>query len=359
MSIQYMDGLQIYGGVTSRIVEGTPWAGFTVFDSSGLVIDPSGETTDYMLRIFGDGPTEYRMVLPASRTKVGLAQRVYLSGLPVDNDGRPVFAEMRDESNDLIYSWVISPTGRIQLIQGPPATYIDRVTVDETTSPVVGVGVKTHIEVVIDIITGEYECRVEGITVMSGTDPSPPVGFTEVGIVAWSMAWFYNETPAADKRMFIQDIILWDDQGTQNNDFIGPVTIYTLPVDGDVSSGWTPSTGTTQYTLLDELNPDDADYISASDALPAAAIFTFQDLPDDVVAVRALQTVVRARKTDGGEGQLQVSLISGMDTDLGANRPVAVSTAYYYDVSELDPATAALWIPLDVDNADIQLNRTV
>ena len=157
----------------------------------------------------------------------------------------------------------------------------------------------------------------------------------------------------------IQDIVVWDDKVSVNNSFIGPGRVLTLRPNGDVSSGWTPSVGSSDSDILDDPIASDAANISAADTLPAAAIVELENLPPDVVSVRAIQTMVRTIKTDGGDANLQVSLLSDGSEDLGADQAVLASYAYNWDISELDPATSAQWTPTAVDLATLKINRTL
>jgi hypothetical protein len=159
--------------------------------------------------------------------------------------------------------------------------------------------------------------------------------------------------------MYVKDFVAWDTAGSQNNDFLGSVQVYTLQLDGDVSFNWDTSSGTVGYELIDELTPDDAGYISAGDPPPAASEFGFENLPVDITSVKGLLTVARMRKTDGGDGQVQMGLLSGVDADLGTDRPITTAFTYYWDVSELNPTTLAAWTPTEVDDAVVTIDRTV
>ena len=109
--------------------------------------------------------------------------------------------------------------------------------------------------------------------------------------------------------------------------------------------------------MIDEQDPNDADFISAGDPPPSPAVFTVSNLPPDIVGVKALIPVVRARKIDGGDGNIQVGL-TGTATDLGADRPITTAFTYFWDVSELSPDTAAAWTPVEVDAVKLQIDRT-
>jgi hypothetical protein len=158
---------------------------------------------------------------------------------------------------------------------------------------------------------------------------------------------------------YSKDLLIWDGAGSVDNDFFGSVSIYALLTDADISLNWTPSTGSTGWDLLDESPPNDADYISAPDPAPAAAVMSLTNLPADVTSVRGLISFVRAAKTDGGDGDLQVSLTSGANTDAGADRPMTTAFTYWKDVSEVNPGTGVFWTPTEVDAMDIEFDRTV
>jgi hypothetical protein len=69
-------------------------------------------------------------------------------------------------------------------------------------------------------------------------------------------------------------------------------------------------------------------------------------------------TIVRAAKTDGGDGSLQVSVVSSGTAGDGTNRPITVAQTYWTDVHDLDPHTSAAWTPTTVNAAQLKINRT-
>jgi hypothetical protein len=92
---------------------------------------------------------------------------------------------------------------------------------------------------------------------------------------------------------------------------------------------------------------------------PAASKFGLSDLPTNVTSVKGLYAVNRSRKTDSGDGQLQVGMVSGVSTVLGNDRTITTSYTYWTDVFEEDPATSAPWTRTGVNAAQLQVNRTV
>jgi hypothetical protein len=113
------------------------------------------------------------------------------------------------------------------------------------------------------------------------------------------------------------------------------------------------------FSLLDKPGGvDDSSYIEAGDPPPAASIVELDDLPADVVSVRALMSLVRAQKSDAGDATLQVGIKSASNDDLGTDRVISTAFTYYWDLSEVDPDTAAAWTPSAVDAAQLQMDRT-
>lgn len=107
------------------------------------------------------------------------------------------------------------------------------------------------------------------------------------------------------------------------------------------------------------IGPQDLSYMSADDTPPAAMEFGFDDLPPDITSVRGLVVVGRMKKIDGGDGNVQMSLISNGAAFDGADRPLTTADTYWFDISQLDPDTGLPWSPLAVNNMTGRVNRTV
>jgi hypothetical protein len=67
----------------------------------------------------------------------------------------------------------------------------------------------------------------------------------------------------------------------------------------------------------------------------------------------------RSRKTDGGDGNMQLGVISAAATGLGSNRPITTAYTYWYDIFDADPNGAAAWTRISFNAINLQLNRTV
>lgn len=341
MAIQFMDNFRQYGGDTSKMLDGLPWGSLY----AGLANDPDAGATGKVLQV----ENWAILALPNPSQQIGVGQRLWMPSLPATSR-QPEFVYVNGST--ALYTYIVATNGALELRRGDRTGPL----VATTTVPVLAPNSWFHLELFVNTNTGAYEARIEGVTVLSGTDPSGSRPTSPVTIVQWA-------SQGISITFYIKDFIVWDKTGSVNNDFIGTVTIYNLPVNSDVSSGWTKSSGTSDYQLLDEGDGtpvNDADFISAGfGPFPAPSIMGMTDLPATVVTVKAVQTMVRAKKSDGGDGTLVVSLKSGASTANGSAKALTTASKYWFDVQQFDPATGALWSPLAVNSAQLQLNRTL
>lgn len=349
MAIQWMDNFGSYGTTKAFLLNG-PYAeayGTLIADpdvnATGIVYESEGQ--------FGSGEsTSIRKVLPATATTVGIASRIWLASLPASNSIGRALAIADGSNNTLCYIW-ITTTGAIQ-VKNSAGTVLAA-----SAGPVIVANAWQHIEfkAFMSATVGTVEVRVEGVTVCTATGVN-----TGAGPAAQVRIDKYADSGGASITAFHKDFIVWDGSGTTNTDFIGSCSVVTLKPNADISLNWTPSSGVTGWNLINESPPDDnSSYISAPTPAPSPAVFGLTDLPPDVTSVKGLMTLIRSEKTDGGDGNLQASLVSGGSTVNGNDRPLTTAYTYWNDLFPLDPATAAAWLPSAVNAVHMSLNRTV
>ena len=358
MSIQYMENFSIYGDSKANLIAGTPWS---LASNDELLNDPDGVSGGKVLRIVSPTSFQARAVLPTATDVTYVAWRQWLADLPSEVERAPSI-QIRDANNFIRYLVRVTPVGSLVLVRTDGAEDIISsgevagFTILSTSGNVINDGLWQHCEFFLNRTTGAYTFKVEGVTIMTGTDGAPATGDT--AIVSFRNPW--NNFSGTGPTTYIKDVVFADDGGSVNNTGIGTVQVITLSPNADVSSGWTRSSGLTDFSLVNELAPNDASFIQAEDVpLPAATVMELTNLPPDVVAVRALQTMVRGIKSDGGDATMVVSLVSNALDDTGKNHAVATSISYYWDVSELDPDGGVAWTPVKVDLARIKIDRTV
>lgn len=351
MAIQWMDNFAAYGAGHQALMLNGPYA--EVYGQ--LVVDPDPNAANSVVYAaygqFGAGEsTSLRKVLPASAVTVGAAFRLWLSNLPA-NVSQSKAITIADGANNILAYLYVTTTGGIQVKSAGGAVLA------ASAGPVIVANAWQHIEFKthIDAAAGTVEVRVEGVTVLTAAGLN-----TGVGPAAQVRVDNYSDGGGGGVIGFIKDLIIWDGSGAQNTDFLGSCSVVALRTSSDVSLNWTPSAGLTGWNLLNETPPDDdAGYIQAPTPAPAAAVFGMTDLPADVTSVKGLMSLIRSKKTDGGDGNLQVSLVSGASTSNGADRPLTTAYTYWNDLFPQDPVTAAAWLPAAVNAANLKLNRTL
>lgn len=316
---------------------------------------PAGSIALYTLN--GGGTSGARFILSTTRSKVGLSQRLWMPAVPdVDIITSPTTScspvlQIRDVSNNVIATLGVRANAAIVLIDGA----VGGTMIAQTPGPVITANAWWHIEVSFDTVganTVAYEVRVEGVNVLSGT--GAVTNNSDISQVLWGLKAF------SSRNYNWKDIVCWDSTGSYNTNFIGSVSVVSLTPTSDVNTGWTPSTGTLHYPLVDNSPPVDAtDYVTAPFPLPTNDQYGLSNLPLNVTSVKGVMTYVRARKTDGGDGNLQVSMVSGASVGNGVDRPITAAYAYWRDLFETNPATSAPWIPGAVDAAQLRINRTL
>lgn len=136
----------------------------------------------------------------------------------------------------------------------------------------------------------------------------------------------------------------YDDVSTSSTAFIsGTYQVDPLVVNGDgVTMTWNAGTGASDYQEVDEIPPDDANYVqSPTTGNPNVALFTLTSgITGTISAVRAL---IRTRENTSVTSATKARIYSGGSTaDSGTNNGTTAFVAQGV-LSETDPATGSAW----------------
>jgi hypothetical protein len=360
MAIQWADDFSRYGldgSSRTAMLDGLPYANLGSGNSSGVKVDPdpnaAGAKRAYRIGFDGNNwPRDFRVALPTVVTgTIGVAFRSWLANLPAAAGERPaVVGVQRGDGNYLVYA-LVELNGSITVVGRVSGSLVQ---IADTINPVIQPASWNHWELVHDRATGEGSLYINGIqrVTYTGVDVAD-----NVELVNFS----YRSSAGGGANTFVKDLVIWDDTGSQNNSRMGTVIVRALrPNADDTLGGWVPSVGSEGFPLLSKTAVNDATFLSGDDTPPAPMIFDFETLPDDVTSIRAVIPVIRHRKVDGGDANVQVAVSpNGTDWDNGADRPITSAFSYDFDVSELSPDTAAPWTPIEVNDIKGRVDRTV
>jgi len=350
MAGQFLDDFQGYGGNYALMLNGK----YAEASGGSLIVDPD-PTAGGAYCIRGTSFGMVRRVLSAPQTTVGLAARVWL----LDLSAETTFFNFADAAVNLHIFITVDTSGYVKAYRYDTA---GNVLIGTSANPVMVANAWQHMEakVFLNVATGTVEVRREGVVVLN----IGPLRTTSdrAGVTASVQnAGIYRFPPnILGREYYIKDFAIWDGSGARNNNFLGSRVVKRLRPNGDVVFPWTASTGTTGYNRINSNAPtDDTSYIYAPDPAPAASVFSLEDLAINVTSVAFIQGEHRSRKTDGGDGNIQLGVKSGGSTGLGADRPITTAYTYYSDIFDSDPNGGGAWSVAAVNALQLQLNRTL
>jgi hypothetical protein len=237
----------------------------------------------------------------------------------------------------------IEPTGLLTMYRGGIGG-----TLLGTSTAVVTVGIYNYFEFSVRVhqTLGEAHARLNGTTVLSLTNINTQQSANAYAQNVRLGNIVVNQNSAMGTQDY-DDVYICDGTGsTPTNTFLGDCRVDVLLPSADGSnSAWTPSTGTTHSTLVDETVPnDDTDYLSTSTsaARDAHALTDLPALPTPTIF--GIQHCLNARKDDAGTRQVRSLLKSGVTTQAGSKlQTLAIAYAYYTEIWPTDPATGTAW----------------
>lgn len=355
MTLLFCDGFDHYGTDTTNMTDGA-WAEVPTTSFALSVTNPRTGTHSLLFNTAVSPTSELRRVLGGAKTTVGLAAVIWLSELPSTNDTLRIFG-FNDTTNTAQITVMLQSTGIIDVQSGSSGG----ATLATSTTPVVTAEAYTHVEAFItfDGTAGAVEVRVNGVTVLSATAiNTAPTALDECSQIVITP----KKGIGIPAEYFVDDVFCYDDTGSHNNTFLGDRKVLTLFPSADTAQAdWSWNAGPSAVQAIDEADPDDdTTYIFANPGGSPAPVseFDIDNLPAGVSAVSAVVLVNRMRKTDAGTANVQPSIVSASSETAGADRVLTEAYTYYHEVIEVDPDTAAPFIPAAVDAAKIKLERT-
>lgn len=354
----WADGFDHYGdapnGGRDAMLAGA-WAAFSA--GSGTLPAISSEqarTGTYSLKFvynpLATAGVQARRVLGAAEISVGTGFGLYLNALPATN-GEYGF-EFRNASNQAIATLMFQSDGAVALYIGTGHV------LTMSSDPVLTASAWHHVEahILADTVVGECEVRVNGLTVLHATDLN--LGALGATQIVYGMP--NTDTDPTGLTWYMDDVFAWDDSGLYNNDFIGTARVETVFATGDTAEAdWTKVGAANGYDCIDNVPPDaDTTYLM-SDLAGHVSEFTLGTLPPETEIIHGVYIPTMAKLEDAGTGNVQTSLVSGVDVSLGPDQVLTTAYTYWGGVHETDPATDLAWTKAGLEAAKLRIEKTV
>ena len=150
--------------------------------------------------------------------------------------------------------------------------------------------------------------------------------------------------------VWLDDIVIADNLGGQNDDFLGDLRISTLvPTADTAQKAWIPGSGSDNFSRVAEIPPDDDTSYVASATPGDRDLYAMAPLGMTPLAIKGLQQTALARKDDAGDRALSPVLATGATVEVAPPVVLGSSYAFVETMHEQDPATNEPWTPAAVD----------
>lgn len=358
MANRWCDGFGRYGGNDAYLLNGSSGQAWAEDFGAWTLSTANPRTGTYHMRTANSGIL--RRVFGAALDEALVGFAVYFDQLP-EQEFSPgavmegcALASFRDAANIVQLTIALGTDGGLVAYRGGQpggggvfgsAVLLDR------SAPIIGAGAYQHVEIYAKAgngTDGALEIRVDEVTKLNltgiDTISTANVEFSQVAFdvrgnlgYTWDLADVYCNDTTAD--------------GSACDTFIGDCKSGWLPVNGDTAQAdFVLSTGASGYALLDDIPPDDADYISTGSAT-AQSNFAVANGPGNLSEILTTRPAIRAMKDDAGTCTVAPSMISNGDKATVSDQPITTAFAYYDSNVPISPDTGVPWTPSEINAA--------
>jgi len=205
-----------------------------------------------------------------------------------------------------------------------------------------------ELKVFVDSSTGTVDIWINGSNVLSLTGVDTTDGSaTTVNTVSYDQ----------DDNGAIYRI---DDVYVTDGDVLGDSRVLPLRPDGDGNSTqFTPDSGGSNFSQVNETEPDDDTSFVESGTLNDLDLYTLEDPVSTPATVHAVRSVVRARKTDTDPLSLTHTVRTGGSNFSGDESALGTDYAVFENIWEQNPNTTAAWQGSELTDLELGYEVTV
>jgi len=202
-----------------------------------------------------------------------------------------------------------------------------------------------EVRVKVGAATGEIELKINNTGVLN---------LTNVNTATGSLTYYSNLGFDANGSISVcyDDLYVCDKTGSTNNNFLGPVSVYTLMATGAGSTtNLTPVGAATNWQAVSEIAADTTTYAETS-TTGNKDYYAFQDLPAGVTSVFGVAARTKCTTPDNGGRKVRLNMKNGANVISSALRTLAMGS-WLSDIflSETAPDGSA-WTKALVDGTE-------
>jgi len=206
-----------------------------------------------------------------------------------------------------------------------------------------------ELHVIIDN-AGTIETRVDGITDISYSGDTQP---GDTAVIEYVRIYQHYSGVGEDGDSYFDDIVF----GT--GDWPGDIRFASALVpSGDTSDkDWTPSSGSLNYAMVDDVPENDAEYVSAGSAGYKDLYTIASWSPSASEEPLFIVDWIRTKKDVATECYIESLVKSGSTESSGGSLTLTTDWAYHGRVLTVDPDTSAAWTADGINALEIGQNR--
>lgn len=133
---------------------------------------------------------------------------------------------------------------------------------------------------------------------------------------------------------------------------IGELEVITDGPTGDVEKDWTPSTGTDNYAMVDDIPVDSDTTYNSSTVVGNRDVQSFPVLPTSPDNIFCVSQILAANKSEAGTRTIRGLTEQAAVIYNGGNQNLSTDYTYYYEHYLNNPATLAAWLAVERNAAD-------
>lgn len=375
MGLIWADGFDHYGNNSGLWMTEGPYArvGECTLTTAQVA---TGARSVYMNNYGGAADYGVRKVFPAGGLdRIGAAARFYVPALPNGSRTMVFYDFVRFDASGSHICMCLNSNGGLTFrrdyqffFNGGSGTII------ANTNPLISTSAWNHIEAQIKIhdTLGWIRIAVNGVHRYQATGLDTRNADSLSYSLRHGNAWHYPFDGGA-RDWYMDDLYIYDFTGDPAVDtdfcpatdgagiatnYIGELQCMYLPPDGDTAEAdWAKSTGIDGFPLIDDITPNDVDYILSATGGDLSE-FALTNLPPEISYIRGLMLLARQSKTDAGMAMTKLGMKSVAAITDAAERPITVAPAYWWDFINKDPNSGARWTRSSLNAAWMRLIRS-
>lgn len=335
----FIDGATKYATEAEAVSSGQ-WASM-VIAAFGTNIGAMWGRFGNGLRVAGNSSLMQRN-LPAAVPQVTVGLAVFASNLPGSFQSLLTFAD--GGTNHVALQ--LATDGSCRLVRNPGASAVAL----KTSAPgtlVTGRWYYLEVQVTISDTAGQFEVRLDGVTVLDSTTGGPFDTRNGAAAQITNITYGGNAGTYQMADFYINDNR--NDDGLGNTSFWGDTRVDGLLVDqnGDTVN-FAPSSGTNAQCVDDGASPDGDTTFTESNTVGDKDLFQLSNLPSLVGTIRQVSVTALMKKTDANARSARAIVKSGGAQGNGAT--VTLSSTYA-GVTGLFPRTpgGVAWTAADIN----------